>query len=482
MAENLHARGNKFCFNHLKEEVKFICEDCNEKACDSCVSSIHKGHNLIGIKLIVQDKYKQLQDRITEIQESKIPRIKKIFLTAESKVKKITNGIRTNIKNAEDHGQYLKELIDKSTSEIVSELKELEQKITYQLDMFKSECDSNTKCLQDLISESKDARKSNNDVLIVDVEEYMSTLIIQDPTFEYNFTPATFVKGLIDIKEALGTIVYEDSPHPVAPISDILADPLISKFMDLSDVPISILTTRQGILWIITDGSSELRRIDINGTQKKLKLDVHPHCICCYDDQLYTTSTGDNIIRAVDTNTGKTTELFECTDNTNALNITNNGSTFIVATDDKPVIKLYNRKGRVLQTVHTLDEPFNIAVCRSTGRVAIACEERGVMMMEIKAGILHHMYNYPSTEDSICATDAAFDDAGRLLVPDPLYGKIYIADATNGKTLKTINIDGPGLLTLQNNGDIVVVFATEKKNIFRKTKNTGKLLTIKYLA
>ena len=51
MAENFDFKGNKFCLNHIKEKVKFMCEDCKQKACNTCVSSTHKGHNLIGIGL-----------------------------------------------------------------------------------------------------------------------------------------------------------------------------------------------------------------------------------------------------------------------------------------------------------------------------------------------------------------------------------------------------------------------------------------------
>ena len=364
----------------------------------------------------------------------------------------------------------MKDLIDASIAEKVSELKALETKITIQLDSFKSECDSVTKRLEDLMKESKEATKSDNDVLIVDVEEHMSTLTMAEPTFEC--VNATFAKGSINIKEALGAIVYEELPNIEAPTSNLLTKQIISNLLDLSDrgLPNSILRTRQGTLWLNANSNELIRSIDISGSQKKLKLDVHACFLCCCIDQLYCITTVDESIRAVDTTTGKTTKLFDCDARTCCINITKNGSAFITGTRDNPEVKMYNRSGKVLQTVQTVDTSRNIAVCRSTGRVAIACEE-GVMVMDNRADRLHHMYTYPTTEASICAYDAAFDDEGRLLVPDYLNDKIYIVDAATGQTLIAINMDYPLLLTVKKKGYLAVVTSAEKKKIFGKKQN-----------
>ena len=514
MAESCDFRGNRFCLNHLNEEVKFLCEDCKQKACISCVSTTHKGHNLHGMKLVVQEKYKNLQELTAAIQETKIPRIRKSYQAAQESVKKLTDTIRTNILTAKEHGNYLKEHIDKSTAETVSELKALELNITSQLNTFQSECDSIIKRLEDLMKESKEAAKSDNDVLIVDIEEHMSTLTIDEPVFECNFTPATFIRGSINIKEAFGSIVYEQSPlgttasapsppplqplprwttlqpkmivpPPKAPATDMLADPIISSLMDITGFPLSIQRLRQGTLWFMLNNDptyNVLRSIDIYGSNRTLKLDVNVIYLCCNHDQLYCIAADDNSIRAIDTRTGKTTKLFDCGVTAKYINITSDGSVFNVGTQDKPEVKLYNRSGKVVQTIQTVDKPFNTAVCRSTGRVAIACNEGGVMVMESKEDNLHHMYTFSSTEDNINAIDAAFDDAGHLLVPGCDNDQIYIADAATGRTLKTINIESPGFLTVHINSVLVVVSCKEKKNIFRKTKLTGKLMAVKYLA
>ena len=142
MAENLHIKGNKFCLNHLKQKVKFYCEDCKQKICNTCVCTTHKGHNLTEIKLLAQQKYNKLQDLNNDIQKNKIPRVRNTLQAADKNVKKIKEGINANIKAAVKQGENLKELIDISTAETISELEEIKTNITKQLDKFKVDSDT----------------------------------------------------------------------------------------------------------------------------------------------------------------------------------------------------------------------------------------------------------------------------------------------------------------------------------------------------
>ena len=43
------------CDDHLDEEVRFFCEDCNVLICDECVQSIHKTHDFKSFKKVVKE-------------------------------------------------------------------------------------------------------------------------------------------------------------------------------------------------------------------------------------------------------------------------------------------------------------------------------------------------------------------------------------------------------------------------------------------
>ena len=479
MAENLNLKGNKFCLNHMKEKIKFLCEDCKQKICITCASTLHKGHNLIGIKLLAQQKLNKMQDLNNDIQKNKIPRVKNTLQAAEQSVEKMYHEINVNIKTVVTQGEHLKELVDKSTAKTVFELEFIKIKIIKQLIQFKADSETAIKRLEDLMKESTEVRKSDNNVLIVDVEEHMSKITINEPQFVCDLATVKFVPGSdpkAKINAALGTIDYEQL-QPVIPTQKLtFTKTVISKLQDLSIEPWSIQRTQQGKLWISEYNSTVLNRINNDGSKTTLTLDtpIKDICVGPVTDQLHCIpySDTDTSIRTVDTKSGKTTKLFTTKTAPFCLNVTSNGHTFIVSTWCKPEVTLYDKNGTVLQTVTTVGNPGHIVVCRSTGMVAIACWEKGVMVMENKGDRLHHMYTYPTTGTSIYATGAKFDDTGHLLVTDSNKNhEVDIADAATGNTIQQIKVDGcPICLTTQKNGDIV--FCTSDPN---------QLLTIKYM-
>ena len=119
-----------------------MCVDWKQKLCNICIRPTHKGHQLTPIKLLVQEKYSKLQDLNNDVQKNKIPRVRNTLQATEQSVKKIKQGIYANIKATVNLGDYLKELIDISTSETVSELEEVERKINKQLDQFKADSEA----------------------------------------------------------------------------------------------------------------------------------------------------------------------------------------------------------------------------------------------------------------------------------------------------------------------------------------------------
>ena len=173
----------------------------------------------------------------------------------------------------------------------------------------------------------------------------------------------------------------------------------------------------------------------------------------------------------MNTQSGKTTKLFITKTEPFCLNVNNKTKTFFVGTRGKAEVKIYDNKGKVLKTVTTVGSPIHIAVCRSTGKAAIACYDKGVVVMDSKFDRLYHMYTYPTNGTTIHANGAEFDGAGHILVADFREDEVHIANAATGNGLKQIKVDGgPRCLFTQHNGDIVV-----------GTLDPNQLLTMTYL-
>ena len=210
---NFRLKGKKFCINHPKEELQLVCRNCNETlVCLYCVSSEHSGHTFIAIRLLVQEKFNYLQNLETETKDTKIPKLLKRVEDAETTVKELQQGIQHSIKKAEDHGKYLKELIDETTAETVSELKEIEKKILKQFEAFKFDNANAIKQMEAVMKESKEAQQADNNVLIFDVTKEFSSLTIQEPVYTCTVTILKFIKGLdpnIHVKAAFGELEHD---------------------------------------------------------------------------------------------------------------------------------------------------------------------------------------------------------------------------------------------------------------------------------
>ena len=213
---NYRIKGYRYCLDHPKDEVQFVCKDCQEKlVCSSCISTTHFGHKVIAINLIVQEKFNNLQDLSTEARDVKIPRIKSRIKEANKTGKAIQICISDHIENVEEQGEFLKRLIETSTSQTVSALKGIYRKITTELNTFVSDSENVITKLEEMAKEVKETTKSDDNVLIVDVEQELIASDLQEPKFEYHSVEVKFVPGKEpgrQINMALGCIYLDNKP------------------------------------------------------------------------------------------------------------------------------------------------------------------------------------------------------------------------------------------------------------------------------
>ena len=212
---NIRPKGQTLCWKHNKEELTFVCYDCEEiLVCNKCISTEHRRHDVVAINILVEDVFPKLQDQNKEITEKRVPKIKSNVEDVGFKVKRIQNELEIHTQNAVDRGEYLKCLIDTSTSQIVCELREHATKIITQFDDFCLKSNRLLRKLENIVQENHETTKSSNNVLIVDVEKKnrLSSLNLKEPIFGLKYTHPRFVEGTDQdnhLKSALGLIQYQ---------------------------------------------------------------------------------------------------------------------------------------------------------------------------------------------------------------------------------------------------------------------------------
>ena len=473
---NFRCKGHQFCIDHPKEELLLVCKDCNETlVCIHCVSTTHVGHQLIAVNLLVQENFNFLQYWNIYTEETKIPRLSRRVEKLETAVKEIQQGIQVHIKKVQDHGEYLKELVEKSTTETVFELKEIEKKILQQFDKFKYDSDKAIKHLKALMKENTEVTKSDN-ILIVDVTKELNSLTTEEPEFECTFNNFKFNKGLDPeslVRAAFGSLEHDGNSQDLVTVkqdhANLSQNPTSSQLANISDRMRTVTRTKQGTLWFCEFDKPYLYRMDKNGSLEKHTLDVAVSDISLHllNDQLYCISK--NTICKVDTTTMTSTKMFRA-DVPVSMAVTHNGN-ILVKTSWKSKLTLYTCTGTPVQTVTNIPSKIqHISVCRATGNVALSCFDSGVSVLTDQ---LQTMFTYPTSGYKIDAWDATFDNGGRLLIADYYNKNVHIIDATTGQLQKIVPVE---------NGSPVCLGATYSNNyVVVCTFHPAQMISIKYL-
>ena len=101
MASSERVKGYKFCLDHLKEELTFMCITCGVPLCNECITSKqHKGHDFESIKKHVQGKYTELQNFKTKANTQIIPDIKQKAKSAEEDYDEVEGIIQSRIQSS----------------------------------------------------------------------------------------------------------------------------------------------------------------------------------------------------------------------------------------------------------------------------------------------------------------------------------------------------------------------------------------------
>ena len=480
---NFRLKGNKLCIDHANDELLFMCKDCDETlVCSTCISTSHIGHKVIAIRIILQEKFNKLQDLNTAIQDIKIPHMQRKIETTENEVKEAKKGIRVLKKNVIDHGLYLKELIDISTSETVSELEDTENKITKEFDQFKLDCERWINRLEGLLKESKQATQSDNNILIIDVEKDLTSLTTAEPEFEVEYPKCIFIQGSeaeTYIKAAFGNVEIEKhrdrralghqatGPSEQSSLKLMEAPELLSTLTDLEFIPETIVTSSNGKVWMCGCNITNIYTLDVKAVNVNVPvfdISIHP-----VTDELYFLSVWDNSVRTVNTLNSNITTLFTMPYKPFCMAVTRSGD-ILVGSNDKPSVTLFTETGSPVMARDTIDRIYRMSVCRTTGYIAMSC--RTGVRVTVLDDQLRHVYTCEPRDIGFYAIDADFDNVGHLLIASYKNSTIYIADGTTGDILKRIYVNKTKVHCLLPQKDGTVALGIEEPK---------RILAMKYL-
>ena len=481
MATYGRPEGHKFCLDHLKEETTLICKTCKVHLCNECVAS-HKGCKIESIKKHAEGKYNVLLD-FEGTACSHIKDIKDEEESADKDFEEVLQLIESRLKSTEDHGEYLKGLIDSHMLTTKTEYNTIRDSFKNHYQHYKSETGDALQTLNKLIKESKEAKKSDNDHLIVDVANDVASRKFSIPKYtkpEVN----NFVCGSGPEKHIQSSFGYI--------VRIFMATPEVNKMIALGDPPFYIARTIDDRL-IVTYGTNIISIVDRTGSIRRVESDVpifdiaiHPptgQMFCVHDDRKQVRE-----VRSLNINTWKTERLFEIREpldiklrmigiisspvdqHPRCLAVSQQGHIIIAgksAISSGHKIQLYTTEGAMLHNYTTYIDncPRHITVCMLTGKIAIACERGGVMVRDDK---------YKGLYKITSGNFAEFDTHGHVIIGDLDTKSVRFYNAATGdfkSEIKSQLFQGKvQCLCTRSNGDLVV-----------GTKGPNELQFIKYI-
>ena len=108
MSSVFRTKGQIYCPLHLKEKVVFLCQNCKILICkilicQTCVQNEHLGHPGREIRGVAEEKYRHIDDFITKVEGTTIPKIGQNFTDAELNARTKEEELKSEINKAYEH-------------------------------------------------------------------------------------------------------------------------------------------------------------------------------------------------------------------------------------------------------------------------------------------------------------------------------------------------------------------------------------------
>ncbi|XP_060069428.1 tripartite motif-containing protein 2-like [Ylistrum balloti] len=496
---HVRAKGHDKCPSHKKNQVVFLCQDCDLLICTTCSIKTHKTHNnsFVEISETTQQNKNKVRDFVCENENKRIPKLHVEKKSAEERLSTLKSkykNIRDQMKLERDQ---CKDLLDRITEDYLTSCDKMEDAETELLTSHITDLDERIDTLVKLSSECKQTLQTGTDVLVYDSATEVRDMDINIPripdTGMIEFTPSK--DKLSHLKQAMGVIetstdhlravsatgghynrgpvvkqnqsteLGQTSTKAVQHFKLCNSPTIISKF-SYRDKISSVCPITEGRAWLcniktstlnlINNKGEVLQQIQHNSNIRDISLDPITGCLwfCCFEERtIYEVSTSSTPVRRF------TTEYYP-----HKLSVTREGRV-VVGTGGRQGYKvvIYTTGGQVLHTVIVERSGSggvrSITQCPVTGNIAVmSCKlisEDGsdpdnytchiIVYNPTLQPLVHYRGEGIQTQETVTPDKfhpitVVYDSKGNIVIPD-----------WNRKTIELITGDGKYIKTLHTN-------------------------------
>ena len=205
---NINTKKKVGCADH-DEDFIYLCENCDQLICRLCVTKVHKAHAVVDIK----DSNKEVQTEISKYLDSKVDTVRSSAKVIEGTTKTYRTEVEATVRAIIEHGNTIKDMVDKKVDALVKSLRERESIELQSLSKANKDC-------KDLLGEAtkqqqiyQDMIKQCDEVALFqrmkkmksDIENLKSVDVTSLPSATYNRKNANFP----DVEKLFGNLTFQ---------------------------------------------------------------------------------------------------------------------------------------------------------------------------------------------------------------------------------------------------------------------------------
>ncbi|XP_052101129.1 E3 ubiquitin-protein ligase TRIM9-like [Mytilus californianus] len=304
-AEELDFKNIK-CKEHAEHNCCLFCKTCDNLVCPTCVSKVHKKHDLIEIREGYDMKIDELKKGQTNIQKekskmvAKMDQMNKLTTAEKSKFTKVSQDILTHEKSVraavDNYFKGLKNELDQGHKTAMKSIESDQNAVSVSMKLVEDKDNE----VQDLI-QITDATKFFSNVNLI--EESLTVLTPQTKS-SYNSTPI-FIPGKITLSN-VGVI---QSDHTPSAESNVVLN-INKQYQTELSMILHLSTSPDNSLWISSQSDGDLQKVELEGNKLRVisnfNIVLYGMAVLPSNDVLL--STGKTKVQQLNITTGKLTD------------------------------------------------------------------------------------------------------------------------------------------------------------------------------
>ncbi|XP_060083071.1 uncharacterized protein LOC132562350 isoform X1 [Ylistrum balloti] len=200
-------KGQKTCFQHKEKPLELYCEKCDQLICLTCLSIIHKGHDVCELSLITPQKKQNIKSFIDKTEQNDLKQVREYISSVDTLLKNNTSNFEEFSLKLKSQTDKIKQDLDLLTAQTLSVYKQMEEDNARLILKYKKDLETYNKQLKQQLQECKVALQQGSHLEIYDTEceIHPSIHLPVNPVLgTASFTPNTTPQHHLQL--ALGTV------------------------------------------------------------------------------------------------------------------------------------------------------------------------------------------------------------------------------------------------------------------------------------